>query len=126
MSVGMLGMELAISLIIMKRKEVRPMKIATSILAAVLLTGTLGAINTAKGEDGLLSKDQFTTGSYCHEKFPAMRQRTLADNQPALKDSSTGDVVDFYGSCDESPTGKDQVQAQKIENEHRLDNEYSD
>jgi hypothetical protein len=126
MSVGVLGMDLALSLIILKRKEVRPMKIATSILAAVLLTGTLGAINTAKGEDGILSKDQFTTGSYCHEKFPAVRQSTLDDNQPALKDSSTGDVVDFYGSCDESPTGKDQVQAQRIENEHRLDNEYSD
>ena len=102
------------------------MKIATSILAAVLFTGTLGVINTATGADGILSKDELTRGSYCHEKFPAMRQSTLDDNQPALKDPSTGDVVDFYGSCDESPTGKDQVQAQKIENEHRLETEYSD
>ena len=55
-----------------------------------------------------------------------MRQSTLDDNQPALKDSSTGDVVDFYGPCDENPVGKDQVQAQRIENEHRLENDYSD
>ena len=102
------------------------MKIATSILAAVLFTGTLGVINTATGADGILSKDEFSAGSYCHEKFPAMRQSTLDDNQPALKDSSTGDVVDFYGSCDENPVGKDQVQAQRIENEHRLEMEYSD
>lgn len=102
------------------------MKIATSILAAVLFTSTLGVINTATGADGILSKDELTTGSYCHEKFPAMRQSTLDDNQPALKDSSTGDVIDFYGPCDENPIGKDQVQAQRIENEHRLEMEYSD
>ena len=97
------------------------MKIATSILAAVLFTGTLGVLNTATGADGILSKDQLTGGSYCHEKFPAIRQSTLDDNQPALKDSSTGDVIDFYGPCDENPVGKDQVQAQRIENEHRLE-----
>ena len=97
------------------------MKIATSILAAVLFTGTLGVINTATGADGILSKDQLTRGSYCHEKFPAIRQSTLDDNNPTLKDSSTGDVIDFYGPCDENPVGKDQVQAQRIENEHRLE-----
>ena len=95
------------------------MKIATSILAAVLFTGTLGVVNTAIGADGILSKDQLTAGSYCHEKFPAMRQSTLDDGQPTLKDSSTGDVIDFYGPCDEKPTGKDQVQMQRIEDQHR-------
>jgi hypothetical protein len=119
-------MDLAISMIILERKEVRNMKIATSILAAVLFTGILGVINTASGSDGILSKDELTAGSYCHEKFPAIRQSTLDDNQPALKDSSTGDVIDFYGPCDENPVGKDQVQAQRIENEHRLEMEYSD
>jgi hypothetical protein len=123
---GATGMDLALSMIILERKEVRNMKIATSILAAVLFTGTLGVINTATGADGILSKDELTAGSYCHEKFPAIRQSTLDDNQPALKDSSTGDVIDFYGPCDENPVGKDQVQAQKIENEHRLEMEFSD
>ena len=102
------------------------MKIATSILAAVLFTSTLGVVNTATGADGIISKDQLTTGSYCHEKFPAMRQSTLDDSQPALKNSSTGDVIDFYGPCGEKPAGKDQVQEQRIENEHRLDMDYSD
>jgi hypothetical protein len=76
---------------------------------------TLGVFNTASGADGILSKDELTRGSYCHKKFPAMRQSTLDDNQPALKDSSRGDVIDFYfyGPCDENPVGKDQVQEQK-------------
>ena len=102
------------------------MKIATSFLAALLLTSSLGAINTAMAANGFVSKDELTPGSYCHEKFPAMRQSSLGDNQPALKNSSTGDVIDFYGSCNEKPTGKDQDQAQKLEDEHRLEMEYSD
>ena len=100
------------------------MKIATSFLAGVLFIGSLGAINNAMAEDGILSRDELTAGSYCHEKFPALHQSTLGGNQPALKDSSTGDVIDFYGACDESPIGKDQVWQQKLEQEHRFERDY--
>jgi hypothetical protein len=121
---GSAGMDLALSLLMMQRKEVKTMKIATSFLAALLFAGTLGAINTAIGSDTISSKDELTPGSYCHEKFPAIRQSTLGDNQPELKSSSTGDVVDFYGPCDEKPTGKDQDQTQKLEDQHRWEMEY--
>jgi hypothetical protein len=97
------------------------MKIATSFLAGVLFIGSLGAINNAMAEDGIFSKDELSADSYCHEKFPAMHQSTLGDDQPALKDSSTSDVIDFYGPCNESPTGKDQVWQQKLEQEHRFE-----
>jgi len=117
-------MDLAIAIIILQRKEVRNMKIATSILAAVLFTGTLGAINTATGEDGVISEDQLTRGSYCHEKFPAIRQSTLGNDQPVLQDSNTG-LVDFYGTCDEKPLGQDQIRAQKLEQQHRFSNNHS-
>ena len=101
-------------MIIPQRKEVRNMKIATSVIAALLFTATLGPINTATGADGILSKDQFTACSYCHERFPAISQSTLDNSQPELKDSSTGDVIDFYGPCNEDPVGTDQVQEQKL------------
>jgi len=117
-------MELAQSLIIMQREEVKTMKIATSLLAALLFTGTLGALNNAMAEDGILEKDQFTAGSYCHEKFPAMTEESLATNNPVL--DSSGDVIDFYGSCDENPVGKDQIQAQKLEDQHRWEHDYED
>jgi len=42
-----------------------------------------------------------------------MHQRSLAGDQPVLKDERTGDVIDFYGPCDDSPTGQDQVQSQR-------------
>ena len=96
------------------------MKIATSFLAGVLFIGTMGAINSAMAEDGIVSKDGSTASSYCHEKFPAIRPSTLGDNQPVLKDASTGDVIDFYGPCNEDPKGKDQVEEQKLEQEHRM------
>jgi hypothetical protein len=123
---GALGMDLAIPVCMMQRKEVRNMKIATSFLAVVLLTGTLGTVNNVSAQDGIVSKDQLTAGSYCHERFPAIRQSTLDDNQPALKDSSTGDVIDFYGPCNENPVGKDQVHEQKLDAQHRFEMEQSD
>jgi hypothetical protein len=124
--VGLVGMHLAVPFVMTQRREVRNMKIAISILAVVLLTGTLGAFNNATAEDGILSKDQLTAGSYCHEKFPAIRQGTLDDGQPALKDSSTADVIDFYGPCDENPVGKDQVHEQQLDAQHQFEMEYSD
>ena len=84
-------------------------------MAALLFTGTLGALNNAIAEDGILSKDQFTAGSYCHEKFPAIREDTLGSDHPVLQDPSTGDSIDYYGPCDENPLGKDQIQQQKLE-----------
>ena len=102
------------------------MKIATSFLAALLFMGALGALNNAMAADGVLLKQEATPGSYCHLKFPAIRQSTLDDDQPVLKNSSTGDVIDFYGSCDESPVGKDQIQEQKLEAQHRWAQDYED
>src|SRR5919106_6746122 len=89
------------------------MKIATSLLAAVLLTGTLGAMNTAKAQDGILSKEEANPEGYCHLKFPAIREDTLYTDHPVLKDPSDGDVIDFYGSCDEDPLGQHQVKVQR-------------
>jgi hypothetical protein len=90
------------------------MKIATSFLAALLFTGALGVLNNAAAEDGVLLKQQDTPGSYCHEKFPAMSGSSLAGDDPEL--NPTGDIIDFYGPCDEKPTGNDQVDFQRIEN----------
>jgi hypothetical protein len=100
------------------------MKIATSFLAALLFTGALGALNNAIAEDGILQKDQFAGTSYCHEKFPAIARNTLGNDQPEL--STKGGVIDFYGPCDENPLGQDQIQAQKLDDQHRLEMEYSD
>jgi hypothetical protein len=122
--VGPVGMDLASLLLSMtQRKEVRYMKIATSFLAALLFTGTLGAFNNATAQDGVLLDQDFTDGSYCHLKFPAIHQDSLSG--PALDASdevpvlSQSDIIDFYGPCDEDPRGKDQVWDQKLVELHQ-------
>jgi hypothetical protein len=112
------------------------MKIATSFFAGMLLIGTLGINSTAMAANGVISKQdlppgviykqEFTPGSYCHLKFPAIREETLASNHPVLTDPSGGDIIDYYGPCDEDPLGKDQVQEQKLDNYHNFQRDYGD
>lgn len=99
------------------------MKNAKALLAALILLGTTGGTALAAG-DGVISKQPLTADSYCHEEFPAITGNSLASNKPVLKSSKSGDVIDFSGPCSESPTGKDQVHEQKLEFEHRMNNDY--
>ena len=97
-------------------------RIGPMVLAMVLVGALAGSAIAA---DGVLVKEEGGE-NYCHMKFPAMRQRTLASDQPQLKRSDTGDVIDFYGPCDESPTGNDQVISQKQEEQFRFGRDYED
>ena len=102
------------------------MKITKSFLAGLLLVGSLGAVNTAIAADGVIEKVPLTADSYCHEQFPAIQGRTLDTDDPTLKSASTGDVIDYYGPCSETPIGKDQQWEQRLEQEHRYENSYED
>jgi hypothetical protein len=98
------------------------MKRIGSMVSVLVMVGSFGG--TALASDGIVSKQELTPDSYCHMEFPAVRQRTLAGDNPVLKDSTTGDVIDFYGPCDNNPTGSDQVAAQKLEEQHRFVNSF--
>ena len=101
------------------------MKLATSFLAAVLFTSVMGgALGNAAAADGVISKDELATDSYCHEKFTPMTTQSLDSDDPTLTNS--GNVIDFYGPCNESPVGDDQIQEQKLEAQHRFQNDYED
>jgi hypothetical protein len=96
------------------------MKIRTSVFAGLLFLSSLGAVNSAiAADDGIISQQEFAPGSYCHEKFPAMRPGTLYSDHPSLQSSDTGDIVDYYGPCNESPVGQDQIREQKMDREDR-------
>jgi len=61
-------------------------------------------------------------GSYCHLRFPAIQGRTLGTDNPRLKPATTGDIIDFYGSCDHDPLGKDEIQSQiRMQEERKND-----
>jgi len=120
------GILVALSVFQQERKEVNQMKNTKALLAALLLAGSFVATSTVSASDGTISKDVLTPGSYCHEKFPAIQARSLGTDDPTLKNAASGDVMDFYGPCNENPTGQDQVQAQKLDLQHRWQNNYED
>ena len=102
------------------------MKIAKSFLATVLLIGSFGVTNAPAAAPGVISNQVFTPGSYCHLTFPAIREDTLSSDRPVLKDPSSGDIIDFYGSCDTDPLGEDQVHQQRLERQRRWKRAYND
>jgi hypothetical protein len=104
------------------RKEVNAMKIAIPFLAAALLVGGL----VANGSADVLSKTEAAPGSYCHLRFPAITEASLDTDHPVLKSADSGDIIDFYGPCNENPVGQDQIAAQKLDQAHRWQKEYAD
>ena len=100
------------------------MKNSKSLISLVFLAGALGLSAVAVGAENVISKDVLTDGNYCHMKFESIREETLASSQPVLKD--TDDIIDFYGPCNHDPLGKEEIQSQKLEMQHRFEREYND
>jgi hypothetical protein len=99
------------------RKEVNSMKIAIPFLAAAVLVGGFVANSNAD----VVSKTESAPGSYCHLRFPAITEGSLGTDHPVLKGSDAGDIIDFYGPCDENPVGQDQVAAQKLDQQFEFE-----
>ena len=89
------------------------MRITTSLLAGLLLVGSLGGSNAFAAAEGVISNAVLTPGSYCHLTFPAIREETLSWDRPVLKDPSEGDIIDYYGSCNHDPLGQDEIARQR-------------
>ena len=82
------------------------MKVVTSLLAALILVGSLGVSNAFSAAPGVISNQVLTPGSYCHLKFPAIREETLSWDRPVLKDPSSGDIIDFSDRAIRTHLGK--------------------
>jgi len=103
------------------------MKTTKSLLSILVLAGAMtSSIASAANMAGVISSDVSSEGSYCHMKFAAIRERTLASTHPVLKDPSSGDIIDFYGSCNHDPLGKDEIQAQLRDLQRRRTRDYMD
>ncbi len=100
------------------------MKSMRLVLSMMTLTGALGLSAASAGAEAVISKDALADGSYCHTKFESIREDTLASSQPVLKDAD--DIIDFYGACNHDPLGKEEIQSQKLEMQHRFQSEYND
>lgn len=95
------------------------------LLATLLSAGAIGLSAMPAQADGVLFKTRLQGTNYCHMKFPAIRESTLGWNRPVLKDASSGDVIDYYGSCNHDPLGKAEVRAQRqaLNDDLREDND---
>ena len=100
------------------------MKNTKLVVWVLFLGGAIGLGGTWARAGDVTSQDVLTEGSYCNTKFESIREETLASSQPVLKD--TDDIVDFYGPCNHDPLGKEEIQSQKIEMQHRFQSEYND
>jgi hypothetical protein len=63
--------------------------------------------------DTVLSRVPDPSGSFCHLRFPAIREDTLFSDQPTLKEASEGDIIDAYGPCNFDPLGRDSILRQQ-------------
>ena len=88
------------------------MKKSVSLLCNLLLSSTLfWGVPSAEAQE-IISSVPADTTNYCHLKFPAMREDSLSWERPVL-DSTTGNIVDFYGPCDYDPVGLDEIRVQR-------------
>jgi len=87
-------------------------KIAKLFLCASVLTGGLAADGVAMESDGVVLRERLAGTNYCRLRFPAIREDTLGTAYPTLKSPDSGDLIDFYGPCDENPVGPRQVLSQ--------------
>ena len=85
------------------------------LLTATLLLGS----SLLWAADGIIAKVPDSSGTFCHLRFPAIREETLYWDRPVLKDRSDGDIVDFYGPCNYDPLGKEEVRRQRDQYRHR-------
>jgi hypothetical protein len=72
----------------------------------------------------VVSKVPDSSGSFCHLKFPAIREDTLFSDRPVLKDASDGDIIDFYGPCNYDPLGRESILRQRFEHRLRMRKQY--
>ena len=100
-------------------------KNAKAALSLLTLTAAIGVSGSAiyAMENGV-TKVPEQEANYCHMQFPAIRLSSLASRHPQLKSAGSGDVIDYYGSCDHNPRGRDEVISQRHDEERRWQNDY--
>lgn len=98
-----------------ERKGLRFVEFLTGVF---LLCGSL-----VWAGDAVISRVPDSSGSFCHLRFPAIREDTLFSDQPVLKDASAGDIIDAYGPCNFDPLGRDSILRQRRDHQLRMRSE---
>ncbi len=95
-----------------KVKRLRTIEIVVGVL---VLCGSL-----VWADDAVISRVPDPSGSFCHLRFPAIREDTLFSDQPILKEASEGDILDAYGPCNFDPLGRESILRQRRDHQLRI------
>jgi len=99
--------------------ELKGLRLVNCFAGVFLLCGSLGWAGEAA-----ISRVPDPSGSFCHLRFPAIREDTLFSDNPVFKDASEGDIIDAYGPCNFDPLGRDSILRQRRDHQIRMDREY--
>jgi hypothetical protein len=87
------------------------MKRSVSLPCSLLLSSALfWAVPSVQAEQ-MISSIPIDDTEYCHLKFSEIREASLSWERPFL-DFSTGEIMDYYDSCDHGSLGSAEVPAQ--------------
>jgi hypothetical protein len=100
--------------------ELKGLRLVKFFAGVFLLCGSVGWANEA-----VISRVPDPSGSFCHLRFPAIREDTLFWDQPVLKETSEGDIIDAYGPCNFDPLGRASILRQRRDHQIRMHREYS-
>lgn len=94
------------------------MKTAKFFFAVLVLSGNVVVTYTpasAKEIPGLVSKDGVVPENYCPLQIRASTPESLLGEPPILKRPNSGELIDYYGPCGETPVGQDQPDTQLLD-----------
>ena len=94
------------------------MKTAKLFFAALLLSGNIVTTYTPANANeipGLLVKEEFVPDGFCRIEILALTTQGLAGQQLTSKRRNSGEVIDYYGPCSETPVGQDQADSQRMD-----------
>ena len=92
------------------------MKTAKFFFAALLLSGNIMTTYTPANANeipGFLLKEEFVPDSFCRMEIMALTTQGFAGQQLVPKRPNSGEVIDYYGPCSETPVGQDQPDSQR-------------
>jgi hypothetical protein len=59
-------------------------------------------------------------------ELQAIDPNTVYGNNPQLRSSDSADIIDYYGSCDETALSKNQVESQRLDDMRQQQRSYDD
>jgi hypothetical protein len=103
------------------------MKTAKCFFAALLLSGSMVTTYSPANANeipGFLFKEELAPDSFCRMEIMALTTQGFAGQQPVLKYPNSDEVIDYYGSCSETPVGQDQSDARRRD-QYGWENNYT-